>query len=335
MRRFRVILTFLIAALLWSFSKEALAASNDLWRISSRAAFTGLCDASAVVSVSQDLILVATDEDNVLRLYRTKSPGAPLRTYDMTRFLQLDKKGPEADLEAATKVGNRAFWIGSHGLNRDGQPRPNRCRFFATDLKVSGEVVNVTPVGQPCKTLLAQMLRDPQLGGLGLAEATQIKPKDEDGLNIEGLAATPQGTLLIGFRNPIPGGKALLIPLQNPNDVVGGKPAQFGAPMLIDLQGLGVRDLLQGSNGFFVLAGPFGGGGPHRLGRWSGSGAEVEFTNVSFSGYNPEALAWVGGLDDRLLMVLSDDGTLAVGKKECKQLKSPAQRSFRALMLEK
>jgi hypothetical protein len=32
------------------------------------------------------------------------------------------------------------------------------------------------------------------------------------GLNIEGLAATPDGQLLIGFRNPLSEGKALLLP---------------------------------------------------------------------------------------------------------------------------
>lgn len=335
MRTTRLSLAVWICCLCAALGAVGAPSPEEAWSIRSRLAFTGLCDASAAVTVTNDLLLVATDEDNLLRLYRAHAPGTPLRTYDLTRFLQLDKKGPEADLEAATRVGDRAFWIGSHGLNRDGKPRPNRCRFFATDLEVSGNSVSVTPVGQPCKTLLDQMLKEPRLAGLGLRDATAIKPKDEGGLNIEGLAATPEGTLLIGFRNPIPGGKALLVPLQNPNELINGNSAKFGDPILIDLQGLGVRDLLRSSSGFLVLAGPFGGGVPHRLGRWSGSGAEVEFINVSFSGYNPEAVTWLGTGEQREILVLSDDGSMPVGKKECKQLRNPAQRGFRALLIQK
>jgi hypothetical protein len=62
--------------------------------------------------------------------------------------------------------------------------------------------------------------------------------------NISPLAATPDEKLLIGFRNPIPGGRALLLPLQNPIEVVREwKPVQFGTPIELDLKGLGIRVL--------------------------------------------------------------------------------------------
>ena len=47
-------------------------------------------------------------------------------------------------------------------------------------------------------------------------------------MNIEGLCPTPEGELLIGFRNPIPGERALIVPLKNPGELIEGKPARFG-----------------------------------------------------------------------------------------------------------
>lgn len=286
-----------------------------------------------MVRISPELFLAASDEDNILRLYHLSLGSDPLASYDLGGFLEIDGKNSEADLEGAARMGDRVFWIGSHGLNRQGDPSPNRCRFFATDVHMQGASVRVTPIGRPCKTLVEQMLAAPGLSGLGLAESIAIKPKEEDGLNIEGLAARPDGTLLIGFRNPLPGGKALIVPLANPNEVAEGAPAKFCEPILLNLRRLGIRDMLDDGRGFMILAGPYGPGGPHRLGHWSGlAGDNVEFMDVNFRGFNPEALAWSGVSEGTELTVLSDDGSLMVGKKECKKLK-PAQRSFRALVL--
>jgi hypothetical protein len=56
------------------------------------------------------------------------------------------------------------------------------------------------------------MDRDPRLRRFHLAAAAHRPAEAPDGLNIEGLAATPAGSLLIGFRNPLPGGRALARP---------------------------------------------------------------------------------------------------------------------------
>jgi len=51
-------------------------------------------------------------------------------------------------------------------------------------------------------------------------EASHLAPKTPGALNIEGLCATPDHKLLIAFRNPLPQSKALLIPLENPEQVI-------------------------------------------------------------------------------------------------------------------
>ena len=40
-----------------------------------------------------------------------------------------------------------------------------------------------------------------------LADAALLPPKEPGGFNIEALAATPGGKLLIGLRNPVPAGE--------------------------------------------------------------------------------------------------------------------------------
>ncbi|HYG61171.1 MAG TPA: DUF3616 domain-containing protein [Thermoanaerobaculia bacterium] len=69
-------------------------------------------------------------------------------------------------------------------------------------------------------------------------------PAEEPGaLNIEGLAAK-DGKLLIGFRGPVRGGKALVVTLENPQEVLNqGAPASFATPIELDLDGLGIRSL--------------------------------------------------------------------------------------------
>lgn len=188
--------------------------------------FQGASDVSAAVSIDRDQIAVADDEDNVLRIY-TVSGGGIKATFDMTAFLQLDPNFPEADIEAAARMGDRIYWISSHGRNKDGKLRPNRYRFFATEIQKTDTGVSLKPVGRPYTTLLTPLLATKSLQGLGLQEAAgidpvafgtkkkggkKLAPKDE-GLNIEGLCASVDGKgLFIGFRNPIPKGRALVVP---------------------------------------------------------------------------------------------------------------------------
>lgn len=192
--------------------------------------YTGSADASGAVAITSNLFVVADDEDNSLRLYHSDRGGPPVKEFDCNAFLEVQGKSLEADLEAGARIGDRAYWIGSHGRNKNGRERLNRCRFFATDISVTGGEVTLTPVGKPCKDLLDDLIRDPRFESFHFAAASQLTPKAADALNIEGLSATPEGHLLIGFRNPIPQGRALLIPLLNPNEVIEGKAAASVPP---------------------------------------------------------------------------------------------------------
>ena len=293
--------------------------------------YSGMADASAAVAVSSNLFVVADDEDNLLRLYRSDRGGGPLKEFDCSAFLQWEGKYPEADLEGAARLGDRVFWIGSHGRNKDGKERLSRCCLFATDIRAIDGAVTLTPVGKPYRRLLVDLISDSRFEQFHLAEAAKRAPKAPGGLSIEGLSATPGGHLLIGFRNPIPGGNALLIPLLNPNEVIEGKPGRFDPAIQLDLGGLGVRDIVYHEGIFIIIAGSWHEGGPSRLYRWAGVGARPgPLTVAHLGGYNPEAIVIYPQTGLRELQILSDDGNRAIDRVPGKEVSDPRRKRFRS-----
>lgn len=300
-------------------------------KLSEPVVFTGTCDASAALAVSGDLFVVANDEDNLLRFYRFSKPGPPLQTFDLKPWFTDKKKAPEADLEAAAKLGDTIFFITSHGRNAAGKPAPSRQRLFAVTFAETNGSTTVQRVGQIYTNLVADLTADPRYAAFELEEASERAPKASGGFNIEALAATPEGALLIGFRNPIPHGRALLAPLLNPRETIGGQRAKFGAPLQLDLGGFGLRDMCATTNGYYVIAGPANGGhGESRLFFWAGKDtAPQAIPDVHFAKSNPEGICFLNFADHVDLMIVSDDGTRKINGKECKSLPE-AQRQFRA-----
>ena len=295
--------------------------------------YTGSADASGAVAITSNLFVVADDEDNSLRLHRSDRGGPPIKEFDCNAFLEVHGKSLEADLEAGARIGDRAYWIGSHGRNIHGKERLNRCRFFATDIRVAGGEVMLTPVGKPYKDLLDDLIRDPRFDSFHFADAAQLTPKAANALNIEGLSATPDGHLLIGFRNPIPQGKALLIPLLNPNEVVDGKTARFGPAILLDLGGLAICDIALYNGTYIISAGSYHGGGPFCFYRWSGIGTQPERLSVEDLGdYHPEAIIIYPDKGLREIQILSDDGKRVVNGVSNRDLPMRL-RTFRSFWL--
>jgi len=127
----------------------------------------------------------------------------------------------------------------------------------------------IIPVGAPCQTLLRDLIREPRFGQFKFSRAAKIHSDKPGTLNIEGLAATPDGHLLIGFRTPTPQGKALVIPLLNPEAVMEGAAASFGDAALLDLNGLGIRSLEYHHGQYWIIAGHYDNKLPVRLYFWA------------------------------------------------------------------
>jgi hypothetical protein len=334
--------------------------------------YHGASDVSTAVFLNDNHFVVADDETNSLRVYDPKIPGKPVFWLDLTAFLGVESSHPEADMEASAPVGDRIYWITSHGRNRDGKPRPSRYRFFSTVLRPVDGRVQLEPVGLPCSTLVSQFLAHPSSvqgliarstrldASLSKKEQTALAPK-EKGLNIEGLAVyPPHQSLLIGLRNPLfsptgkKGGSAIIIELLNPQAVVDtGDPARFGEVLFWDLEDRGVRSMHYSERHkmYFIVAGAVDSETTFALYRWDG---DFERQPVKIhqwpkkDSFNPEAIA--ERAFDGLLWIFSDDGTLKVAvdspydcaegellkNNQCpnKYLTDPMRKTFRVRKLD-
>ena len=260
--------------------------------------YRGMCDASAAAALGADLFVVANDERNQLKVYR-RGTAVPVEEVDLSGFLgtKVDK---ESDLEGAATIGDRIYWISSHGRNKKGKFQERRHRFFATELR-DGQLI---AVGKPYTKLLEDMIAAPQLQQYGLDQASAKSPEEPGAFNIEGLAATPEGGLLIGLRNPA----ALVIPLLNPAEVIEGGRARLGEAIAFDLDGLAIRSMELVGSAYMIVAGPPADHGGFALYRWSGDPGDqpIRLGHQDFDKVRPEALFAIPGT--RQVQILSDDG---------------------------
>jgi len=302
--------------------------------------YRGLCDASAAVALGPEHFVVADDEHDILSIYRLGKRD-PTASLDLTDYLgnRQEGKASEADLEGAARIGDRIYWISSHGRTSKGKSAASRHRFFATDIIGTATGPSLQePTTPPYSRVLGDLIADRRFAVLAKASELVISPEAPGGVNIEGLAATRDGQLLIGFRNPLPENKALLIPLKNPAEVIDKAASPiFGDSVLLDLGGRGIRSIEFIAPGFLIVAGPSGSGKHNRKGfalySWSGQAADApqQLKAIDFGTLRPEALFAIPG--KQAIYVLSDDGDEKVDGVPCKELPATRQ-SFRGLALD-
>jgi len=292
-----------------------------------------VADASAAAAIDPNLFIVADDENNRLRIYNRLNPGSrPVADPNIADSLNIDRAHPEADIEGATWLGGRIFWITSHGRNRYGGYWLSRYNFFATTIIQDQEDITVTVDGN-YTGLIDDLIAYDSVYNLGLADAigvdqghideneiSELAPKVR-GLNIEGLCATADAdSLLIGFRNPQPSvgddpNRALIIPLHNPAEVVlNGTSADFGEPILLDLGGLGIRSMEYSPTlgEYLIIAGSHKAGdeAPLQILYRYNMTTEVLTKLDDFEIITPEGLFQFPGSGD--IHMVSDDGLLLV-----------------------
>ncbi|WP_199520318.1 DUF3616 domain-containing protein [Kitasatospora sp. MBT63] len=308
---------------------------------------TGSSDASAAVDAGGGYIVVADDESNVLRLYDRNASGAPVRTWDFSSSLGVSK---EIDIEAATRVGNTIYWLGSLGNNKDGEIKADRATLFTTTVTGSGAATQLA-LGGSYKGLRADLIAwDKANGnryGFAAGSAAGEIPKQIDGFNVEGLEFAPGSTTTayVGFRAPLvppaAGGKALLVPVTNFDRLAGGSVhATFGTPVTLDLGGLSVRDIRKNAAGqYLIVAGSWAAddnSDPYALYRWTGqpSDAPVKVLDLPTS----DAGGWEAVVDVPDLSVpgaraqlITDDGSadLYGDGTEAKDLTHPEWKKSR------
>jgi hypothetical protein len=289
------------------------------------------------VRLGSTLFVSASDEDYILRVYDRETPGQPRTTVDLTTFLKPADPGKEPDIEGAAAVGDRIYWVTSHGRNNDREEQESRQRFFATSVGVKGGDVRIVPLGRSYKRLIGDLVGTPELDSFDLARAAALAPEEPGGLNLEGLAPTPAGHLLFGFRNPIPERRALVVAMRNPADVIDRvAPPLLSIAGRLDLGGRGIRaiEYVPESKTYLVIGGAYDDAHDFGIYKWSGAlRDEAIEVDVEMGDCKPEELI-VTAVRGRThhVELLSDDGDRDVDRKKCKKAK-PGKRSFRGLRM--
>jgi len=288
---------------------------------------TETCDASAALRMANGDLLVGDDESNILRRY--DAAANIVSETNLGPYIGED----EADIEGVARLGHLAFWVTSHGRNRKGKLKRSRYRLFATKSTNAQPNSPMEFVGQT--TMLAGAMVDPArwsnptmygalISHLGrstiLAErkVKRLAPKKE-GLNIEALSSDEDGHLLLGLRNPLYHGKAIVLTLLNPQAVLNGEFPQFGAASLLDLGGRGIRGMVAHKGAQLLIAGPVDGGKRFALYGWSGR-AEAPAQWVkdipTRPGVNPEGIEISPGG----VLLVNDEGSRLMEGRRCKDL---------------
>jgi hypothetical protein len=295
--------------------------------------YLGISNPSGAVALNENLFIVADDEDNLLRIYDKNRFDKPVQTIALNSVFKdtiTDGEDLEIDLESGAELAGTYFWIGSHSTSRKGEFRAARHRLFAVSIKLAGNGKFVAkPAGDIYTTLIADLQNDSRFAKYQLGKAEKTQAKAIGGLNIEGLAATPENGLLIGFRNPLSGGeikadrlvngKALVVELLNPFEVIHGLQARFADPVELDLGGQGIREItLRKKHKYLIVSGPYHDNLPvdghktesFRLYKWSSKSGELKhLKKLDLPGFNTEAAFFYPGDDDNANL-LSDDGKL-------------------------
>lgn len=295
--------------------------------------YSGIANPSGAVALNDHLFAVADDEDNLLRIYDRNFLEKPLQKIALSKVFKGiigDGEDLEIDLESAAEIDGTFFWMGSHSSSSKGEYRPARHRLLAVTIKPTTQSQFVVdPAGDIYTTLIDDLQQDSRFDDYQLGKAEKTQAKAIGGLSIEGLAATPEKGLLIGFRNPLVGGKvkkdrlengkALLVELLNPFEVIHGCKALFADPIELDLDGFGIREITRRKqHKYLIVAGTY-----HenpatekhkkeegRLYKWSSKSGKLKcLKDIDLTGFNIEAAFFYQGHND-CVQLLSDDGKL-------------------------
>jgi len=290
----------------------------------------GAATPTEVLTPDPTRVEVAPGEVSFMRMYDANGGGAPIATLDVSDAIVPPTMNAEvaaadeADIEAAARVGDVAFWITSHGRRKDGRASPARLRFFATTTPPGDEPMRVLGTTD---RLLAAMIAEPKFAHLGLAKAASLSPTEPGGLNIEGMARRAEGGVWIAFRSPVIDGQALIIGLENPLALIRDAPAKFVDPLMLSLDGRGVRAMVLHRGRYAIVAGDPVHARRSVLHVWDGTRkAPRPIDAVDLLQFNAEA--FVAREDRDRIMLLSDDGSVMIDGKECKRLTDPAMKQF-------
>ncbi len=232
--------------------------------------YAGSGAASATISVGGGYMLVASDEENEIKLYHERISGPPIKSWDFDA--DLPYRSEQVNIHGVTRAGNNIYWVGGMANTNGGEVEPSHNTMFATTITGSGASTELTYLGSYIGLREDLVEWDNANGApLGLAESTASGMRGEaaNGFKIEGVEFAPGSSTeaYLTFRAPLePRGegpedrnRALVIPVTNFASLfTDGNPgtgthASFGTPLEWNLDGLSIRTIRKNAQGEYVL----------------------------------------------------------------------------------
>lgn len=306
--------------------------------VSHATAHVGMADASAGYDVGDGHFIVADDDSNALRLYGPTF-NEPVAEFDFTA-LMAHPTDRTFDIEAAARIGDTIYWVGSLGNSRSGNYWPHRDIVFATTVSGSGADTTLSFAGEATgfrDALVAWDEANEHGAGAGVfqferATTPGYSAEGPNSLNLEGATIAPDGTTLwLGFRSPLvpvaadpaadeAGDQALIIAIENIADVVAGTtPIVVSDYFTLDLDGRAIRDITETDDGnYLIAAGSADDSGNFAIYGWSGAADEAPVastTPLGLDGWSGsyEVLLGAASLADGIVVrVLQDVGTVDI-----------------------
>ncbi len=291
-------------------------------------ALTGLYEPSAVQQLPDGRFLVVEDEkEQPFSLVSIQPDGkvsskalkAGLFQWGDT-FWKLD------DLEAlALDRSGYIYASTSHSRNSSGDEKKARDKLVR--FKIEGNRVVGPQVFTGLKSALAAA--HPVLA----AAAALRDVKTDGGLNIEAIEISPDQQLLIGFRSPLQGDRAIIASVENPGAMFDtGAPPQVSATLYtLDLGGNGIRGMayIAAMDGYLIISGPVSRESGH-FGLWFWNGAPAapprRVTVAGLPGFEHAEGVSAALIDGQpRILIVSDDGSRQDGHYARYVLLDPAQ----------
>lgn len=291
-------------------------------------ALTGLYEPSAVQQLPDGRFLVVEDEKQQPFSLVSISPEGKVSSKALSpglfqwgdTFWKLD------DLEAlALDRSGYIYASASHSRNSSGDEKKARDKLVR--FKIEGDQVVEPQVVTGLKSALAA--KHPVLA----AAAALRDVKTDGGLNIEAIELGPDQRLLIGFRSPLQGDRAIIASVENPGAMFdAGAPPQVSATLsTLDLGGNGIRGMayIPVLGGYLLISGPLARETVHfELWFWSGEPAAPprRVTVPGLPGFEHAEGVSAALIDGQpRILIVSDDGSRQDGRYARYLLLDPAQ----------
>ncbi len=310
--------------------------------------YLGAANASSAIAVGGGYWLDADDDSAPLRLYQDETTGYPISTWELSSNWKINNK---VDFEAMARHGSDVYDADSFAEGVGQSP------LLDYGITGSGANTDITYKGDYYGLEQDLINWDNEHGQrLGIeASSPPSDQKDEsgDGLALEGLEFAPdEKTAYLAMRVPLEPTsgpeartKALIVPVTNFTELFkgNGTHAQFGEPILMDLEGVGIREIRKNAdNQYLILTGPCcdapqGTAPKQALWEWDGvpADAPVKLTTNIMAGepFLGGASAWEGIVEvpDPLVQgskvtLVQDDGKAEPFGRNQKNLNEIEQR---------